>query len=503
MPNNAIKKKTPVKARLGKKLIVFTGSLFLFLVILELSIRLFVFAFFGFIRFQKGPSYADLDGRRVLCVGDSYTFGGDLNSRGTAYPALLQKKLDASRVGKFSVINSGLCEESTGELYRNLPKLLDKYKPEIVVLLVGSSNRFRSWENVGDSGSGAARWLADLRVVKIARIIGLNLKAKDASGSFDGMLSKFSFLIPMETNKNVGAGDLYNFYRMAHIKTAGRDVPTDPVKRLWHYVRRHNYQQGIAYGRSLVKNGKKDNINVILALSDLYYSSGAIENAGALLTDAREKHPESKILRIAAAYHYVEIADHFRKKSNNGKAVQYYLKAIEIDPNRGYSYYLLNKVFSLQSYYDSDRVYRELKRISQTNPVYSESEMFTKYLKYYREKQRWETGIEQRAYNDLERIADMCRRRNVKLIVMNYPMNYPMANRSLKKLASKHRLPFIDNFSVFRNLKPRKKYFFDDDHCTVAGHGIMADNVYRKLVKNKLRASSIEQKDFHRVAHVR
>lgn len=482
MPNNSDKKRRPVKGRLGRKLVVFAGSLVFFLVVLELAIRLFVFVFFGFIRFQMAPSYSDLDGRKILCVGDSYTFGGELNSRGKTYPGFLQKKLDAARVGDYSVINSGVCETSTGELKKKLPGLLDKFEPEVVILLVGSSNRFRSWENAGGTGSGAARWFADLRVVKMGRIISLNLKAKNAAGRFDGLLSKFSFLIPLDPNKNVGLGDMYLFYREAHIKIHNREMPKNPVKKLWYYRKLRQYGTGIEYGRTLLKNKKTNTVDVSLALAELYYSSGAFEEADALLTDARKKYPRAKNLKMASAYYYSEIADHCREKSKNEKAIKYYLKAIDIDPNRGYSYYLMNKVFSLQSYYDSDRIYRELKRISRANPVYGESLMFMRNMEYYRGKQRFEAGIERRAYDDLESIVDICKRHKVKLIVMNYPMNYPMANRSLKKLASERKLPFVDNFSVFKNLKPRNKYFFDDDHCTVAGHKLMADNVYRKLM---------------------
>ena len=484
------KNKTPTKGRLGKKLIISMGSFLFFLVILELSIRLFVFAFFGFMRFQRAPSHSGLDGKRILCVGDSYTFGGELNSEGKTYPDILQMKFAAAQFDKFSVINQGVCETTTGELYSFLPALLDKFKPEVVVLLVGSSNRFRSWENVSASHSRSLRWFADLRVAKMVRIIWLNLKAKDAAGSFDGVLSKFSFLIPMEPNKNVGVGDMYHFYRTMHKMINSRGVPQDPSKKLWHYGEMQEFKEGIAYGRSLLKDKTNGNIDVSLALVDLYYSSGAHENADALLTTVRGKHPGSKKLKMASAYYYEKIADNFRSKSKNEKAIKYYLKAIEIDPNRGYSYYLMNKVFSLQSYYDSDRIYRELKRISLSNPVYAESLMFTKNLKYYNEKQRWEAGIEQRAYNDLDRIAVLCKRNKVKLIAMNYPMNYPMANRLLERVASKHKLPFVDNFAAFKDLKPREKYFFDDDHCTVAGHQIIADNVYRKLIGKATSANS-------------
>ena len=476
--------KPPVKIRLGMKFIIGAGSLIFFLALLEITIRLFVFLAFNFLWFHDIHVDTKLNGNRILCVGDSYTFGGDLlHSRRKTYPDILQRKLDAARNGNFSVINKGVCESSTGELYRNLPGWLDKYKPDVVVMLVGSSNRFRSWENIGASRSVTFRWFTDLRVVKMARIIWLNLKARNAAGRFGGIMAQFSFLNPLK-KWYLGIGDFYNYYLVIHKDPRARP-PVTPVQKLWHYATLGRYQEGIAYGRSLPKDERTNNVNVILALVDMYFSTEAFEDADALLTATREKYPRSKILRVASAYYYEKIADNYRRNSKNGKAIKYYLKEIELDPNRYYSYYLMNKVFSLQSYYDSDRIYRELSRMAQSNPFYSESLAFTKTLKYYRGKQRSEAGIEQRAYNDLERIADLCRRHKARLIVMNYPIDYPMANRSLEKLALKHKLPFVDNLTAFKDLKPRKKYFYDDDHCTVEGHKILADNVYRKLIIEK------------------
>ncbi|MEW6203223.1 MAG: hypothetical protein AB1546_14690 [bacterium] len=476
------KNKPAVKIGLGKKIIIGAGSFIVFLVLLEIGIRLFVFGFFSFLWFHGGYEHTKLSGKRILAVGDSYTFGGDLNAQRKTYPDILQRKLDAARKGDFSVINKGKCESTTGELYRNLPKWLDKYKPEVVVMLVGSSNRFRAWENIGASRSATFRWFTDLRVVKMARIVWLNLKARDAAGSFDGVLTKLSFLIPTETYY-ISIGDVYNLnLTMRNVAMAAAN---DPVKKLWEYGRSRKYQEGIVYGRSMLEDGKTDNIKVILILAELYYESGAYDDTDALLTAAREENPRSKILRTASAYYYEKIANGYRGKSQNGKAVKYFLKEIELDPNRRYSYYLMNKVFSLQSYYDSDRIYRELSRMAQANPLYSESDVFTKNLKYYHEKQRWEDGIEQRANNDLDRIAALCRQHKARLIVMNYPIDYPMANRSLEKLAMKHKLPFVDNLTAFKDVKPKKKYFYDDDHCTVEGHRIMADNVYRKIITEK------------------
>ena len=58
-------------------------------------------------------------------------------------------------------------------------------------------------------------------------------------------------------------------------------------------------------------------------------------------------------------------------------------------------------------------------------------------------------------------------------------------NKSLKDLALKYSLPFVDNQSIFKDLvknEGREKYFVDSDHCTSKGHGVMAENIYAVLV---------------------
>ena len=58
-------------------------------------------------------------------------------------------------------------------------------------------------------------------------------------------------------------------------------------------------------------------------------------------------------------------------------------------------------------------------------------------------------------------------------------------NKSLEDLALKHSLPFVDNYSVFKELvekEGREKYFLDSDHCTPKGHAVMVENIYRVLV---------------------
>ncbi|MBI4845749.1 MAG: hypothetical protein HY810_04660 [Candidatus Omnitrophica bacterium] len=83
---------------------------------------------------------------RVLCLGDSFTYGIGAQKK-YSYPAQLQKLLDEkSGPGRFTVINSGEPGINTPMLCDKLQRLLDEFEPDIVLLMVGVND---SWNLEG------------------------------------------------------------------------------------------------------------------------------------------------------------------------------------------------------------------------------------------------------------------------------------------------------------------------------------------------------------------
>ena len=98
---------------------------------------------------------------------------------------------------------------------------------------------------------------------------------------------------------------------------------------------------------------------------------------------------------------------------------------------------------------------------------------------------------------DLENMVKLCQKNNIKLIIQNYPYSYPSANTSLKNVALKYSLAFVNNRSVFKLLIAKDgedKYFRNYDHCTAKGYKIMAKNVYKVLISEcpEFSGSSVE-----------
>lgn len=88
------------------------------------------------------PPAAWLTGnRRILCLGDSNTYGLYLADRAQAYPQTLQA-LWNERVGapRIEVLNLGYPGTNSSRLRRDLPRMLDTFAPDVVIIMVGSND---------------------------------------------------------------------------------------------------------------------------------------------------------------------------------------------------------------------------------------------------------------------------------------------------------------------------------------------------------------------------
>lgn len=83
---------------------------------------------------------AGAGGLRILCLGDSFTYGLGA-PRGEGYPDHLQGLLDSRfGAGKFDVINGGLLGINSSQLEKKLPDILRKHDPGLVLVMIGNNN---------------------------------------------------------------------------------------------------------------------------------------------------------------------------------------------------------------------------------------------------------------------------------------------------------------------------------------------------------------------------
>lgn len=105
------------------------------------------------------------DGRpRILCVGDSYTFGLGASATTHSYPSTLQRLLQ-EELGTVAphVVNAGWPGENSRELLRKLAQQLHDHRPVLVLVLVGLNDTWSrparlDESEVGERGGWQLRW---------------------------------------------------------------------------------------------------------------------------------------------------------------------------------------------------------------------------------------------------------------------------------------------------------------------------------------------------------
>jgi len=150
------------------RLLLTITSVLLTLAIGEGALRLWSFRGVERALRSRSADGKELSARRVLCVGDSYTFGVHYRAE-ESYPGRLEQWLGCGGGERWSVINAGIPAQNSAQVAASLPELLEAHAPQAVVVLVGYNNRW----NMASPGKKrrAALWFEDLILVRLVRIV--------------------------------------------------------------------------------------------------------------------------------------------------------------------------------------------------------------------------------------------------------------------------------------------------------------------------------------------
>ncbi|HAH20412.1 MAG TPA: hypothetical protein DCL49_05850 [Candidatus Omnitrophica bacterium] len=89
---------------------------------------------------------------------------------------------------------------------------------------------------------------------------------------------------------------------------------------------------------------------------------------------------------------------------------------------------------------------------------------------------------------DIRSMVRTCKANRVDIIISGYPGN---VNDDLyftqKQIAEEFKIPFVDNYAIFRNLPNRRDYFSDDNwHPNEDGYNLLARNIYNSILENNI-----------------
>ena len=148
-----------------KLLLQSAGVLLLTLALLEGALQLAGFAAPRLLTRAVEPAG---DGIRILCVGDSHTFGSGAALMET-YPRLLQEDLARRHPGlRFEVQNLGVPGMNSTQVANRLERQIDELRPELVIVWVGINNPWNAMETA--ERSGLRRLLMHSRLFRLAAV---------------------------------------------------------------------------------------------------------------------------------------------------------------------------------------------------------------------------------------------------------------------------------------------------------------------------------------------
>jgi len=109
--------------------------------------------------------------RRVLCVGDSHTYGAGVAAE-DAYPQQLQALLDEQTPGAYSVANFGLPGMSSTQVRNRLPGLIAELRPDVVVEWSGANDAWNRGEEESPRGwrDHVRAFVSGLRLTRFVRV---------------------------------------------------------------------------------------------------------------------------------------------------------------------------------------------------------------------------------------------------------------------------------------------------------------------------------------------
>ncbi len=540
MPGDAtIKKRIPAWRKL-----LYVGVVFcLFLSFVEIALRLH-----GLIALKttRGNLPADRD-RVILCLGDSFTYGIGAGA-GESYPAHLQRMISQVHPEGVRVVNLGHPYMDSTSLLAALPDYLDRWNPDVVLLLAGYNNRFRKHADANKKGARAflKKMFGSLKIYQFARIIWINLNV-DPNSRIDPN-------VPALEAKEI-AGVLENREEFAKVKkifepyAMGQGEIAEPADG-------DPAQQYIAYGLFLITKSRTalaeeylhtalklapDNLLATMGIGYIYLyrnelvmgfrkarfdldsswlyagmayyrmDAGDYEGAirffeesrriepyflpvphGLAMTYLKMGRPDDALFQLLAAEALepwnAEIqwtkGEILLAAGEGQKAVEAFELSLDYSHRHPGHYARIARAW-VERPENPDRDFQETVTAS-IGPRSADWQLLGRWTKNILAKSD-EGRAALNLIEDLDDMADIMEEREIPIILMSYPDTF-YRNR-LADFARRRGIVFVDHTPVFKEIMrnhQRGEIFRRDGHCTAKGYKVMADNLLQTLDEMEL-----------------
>lgn len=444
----------------------------------------------------------------ILCLGDSFTYGIGA-PRAHSYPRQLERLLN-DRAGErlFRIINNGKGGQNSAQLLASLEETLQRVRPDLVTILIGSANENNYW--------GYLQYVE--REQRDERVRLGNIPDAKTSDTPRRMETERRVTILSNLQDRLYRIRTFKLARLlwAHVMASLEKrkekftVAHAPANEGWRLLQKGHYQQAAEWFKNAIGDGRGE-ADLCNGLGEAYRALGKFDKARdwfekGIAVNPRDSHNYSSIGLVDSA------------QGDYQRAIPWFQKALRIDPsalNRngtsnqwqiGWLYGLLGETekaiewfkegvnthpHEIDNYSELVIAYESLGRYHEAVEFFRHAALknpelrgFNRFLKKKRDKFQC---IERWIISDMECSIQICDNNGIPVILQNFP---EIPYTSLKKLAARYSIPFVDHQAVFSKLlhtgKKRETLFAsDNNHCNAKGYEIMARKLFSIIARER------------------
>ncbi len=491
------------KITIRKKITLILFGLFLCTVLLEAGLRIGGFIVLSLQEYKNKLSLKK-DGYRILCLGESTTQDG--------YPEQLNLILnDMDPRKEFSVINKGIGGTNTGIILTRLESYLEKYKPDIVITMMGINDKYfsaldpvedifkeRKNERIYDVNA--------LRIYKLFKLSKLHINEKlkeimhekreifsesvireevDIEGRIDRDASHEPEYLQQGKNYN----DQRRFDKAEEILRKG--IELDP----------RNARIYIELGLCYNEQGRYDEAEDILRKGielDPKNARGYVE-LGCCYNDQKRYEETEEILKKGIevdpknAHAHLILGWCYREQRRYEEAEEMFKKVIEFDSQKAYGYTELGWCYNEQGRYDESG--EILKKGIELDPEYETTRHYLLVCLQQDRKKGFNIEDKGSGYYlpstviNYQKSRDLIMEKGIALVCVEYAMRDV---GELKSIIGEHKnVYFVDNEKSFKEAVEREGYgtYFTDrygeefGHMTIKGKRLLSKNIADVIFK--------------------
>lgn len=255
----------------------------------------------------------------------------------------------------------------------------------------------------------------------------------------------------------------------------------DPLSKEDLYIKNPNYDNE---QRDIISIMHKNSNNIFNELK--IYKFFRLMFLNIMLEKAINKIDDAALDSITS-----EIFTRMIRSKQHSKVIEYSLSLLKSIPaNSVYFskslsiFYALSIAYQMQSKYTAKHISDDLEKIAADNPSKKNNEFMKKYIKYFKEKQKYENLAKEKLKSNLEMMSKIIKGKKAVPIFMTYPSEYKIANDIIRQTAEKTNSYLIDLEYIFKNMNIKSDdpdYFDDDEHMNYHGHMITANEIFKFL----------------------